>query len=63
MGQEGISNTLQRSKQHVWIIEGKGLAELVRTGFTECRLKMKKCLEQKMGPLPDHRANPILIFQ
>jgi hypothetical protein len=30
---------------------------------TECRLKEKKCMEQRMGPLPDHRVGPNPIFQ
>ncbi len=57
IGDEGISSILHRPKQHIWIIEGKRLAESVRISCTECRLKMEKCMEQRMGPLPDHQAN------
>jgi hypothetical protein len=34
----------------------------VKGHCTECRLKEKKCMEQRMGPLPDHRGNPGTIF-
>jgi hypothetical protein len=30
---------------------------------TECQLKEKKCMEQRMGQLPDHRVGPGPIFQ
>jgi hypothetical protein len=29
----------------------------------ECRLKEKRCMEQRMGPLPDHRVELGTIFQ
>jgi hypothetical protein len=29
----------------------------------ECRLKAKKCMEQRMGPLPDHRVEVGAMFQ
>jgi hypothetical protein len=30
---------------------------------TECQLKEKKCMDQRMGPLPTHRVGPCPIFQ
>ncbi len=59
-GHEGILSTLHRSRKSVWIIHGRPLAESIRMSCTEYRLKEKKCIEQRMGPLLDH---PIPIFQ
>jgi hypothetical protein len=47
----------------VWIINGRALADSIKARCTECRLKEKKCMEQKMGPLPDHRAQVGAMFQ
>jgi hypothetical protein len=49
IGHKGISSTLHRSRQHIWIIEGKRLIESVRMSCMDFRLKMKKCMEQRMG--------------
>ncbi len=55
--------TLHRSRRRVWIINGRALADSIKARCAECRLKEKKCMEQKMGPLPDHRAQVGAIFQ
>jgi hypothetical protein len=34
----------------------RALADSIKARCTECRLKEKRCMEQKMGLLPDHRA-------
>jgi hypothetical protein len=47
----------------VWIINGRALADSIKARCTECRLKEKKCMEQKMGPLPDHRSQIGAMFQ
>jgi hypothetical protein len=47
----------------VWIIHGRLLADAVKSRCTECRLKEKKCIKQKMGPLPDHRVQVGAVFQ
>ncbi len=47
----------------MWIINGRALADPIKARCTECRLKEKKCMEQKMGPLPDHRAQVGAMFQ
>jgi hypothetical protein len=47
----------------VWIIHGRALADSIKARCTECRLKEKKCMEQKMGPLPDHRVQMGAMFQ
>jgi hypothetical protein len=47
----------------VWVTNGRALAESVRFHCTECRLKEKRCMEQRMGPLPDHRVELGAIFQ
>jgi hypothetical protein len=60
---ESIVSTLQRSRRRVWVTNGCALAESVRLQCTECRLKEKKCMEQRMGPLPDHRVEVGAIFQ
>jgi hypothetical protein len=62
-GHEGVITTLHRSRRRVWIINGRALADYVKVRCTECRLKEKKCMEQKMGPLPDHRAQVGAMFQ
>ncbi len=62
-GHEGVITTLHRSRRRVWIINGRALADSIKARCTECRLKEKKCMEQKMGPLPDHRAQVGAMFQ
>jgi hypothetical protein len=62
-GCEGSVSTLHRSRRKVWVINGRSLAESVRSHCAECHLKENKCMEQGMGPLPDHRASPGTIFQ
>jgi hypothetical protein len=47
----------------VWIINRRALADSIKARCAECRLKEKKCMEQKMGPLPDHRAQVGAMFQ
>jgi hypothetical protein len=61
-GHEGILSTFHRSRRSVWIIYGRPLAETIWMSCTECRLKEKKCMVQRMGPLPDHRVGPSPIF-
>ncbi len=66
MGHEGVITTLHRSRRRVWIINGRALADSIKDRCTEkkkCRLKEKKCMEQKMGPLPDHRVQIGAMFQ
>jgi hypothetical protein len=53
-GHEGAVATLHRSRRKVWITNGRVLADSVRARCTECRLKTKKCMEQRRGPLPNH---------
>jgi hypothetical protein len=53
-GHEGVITALHRSRRRVWIINGRALADSIKARCTECRLKEKKCMEKKMGPLPDH---------
>jgi hypothetical protein len=62
-GHEGVITTLHRSRRRVWIINGQALADSVKARCTECRLKEKKCMEQKMGPLLDHRVQVGAMFQ
>jgi hypothetical protein len=62
-GHKGVITTLHCSRRRVWIINGRALADSIKARCTECRLKEKKCMEQKMGPLPDHRAQVGAIFQ
>jgi uncharacterized membrane protein len=62
-GHKGSVSTLHRSCKKVWIVGGRSLAESVKMNCTECRLKEKKCMEQRMGPLPDHRVSLGAIFQ
>jgi hypothetical protein len=62
-GHEGTVSTLHRSRQKVWVTNGRALAESVRFHCTEYRLKEKRCMEQRMGPLPDHRVELGAIFQ
>ncbi len=63
MGHEGVITTLHRSRRRVWIVNGRALADSIKARCTECRLKEKKCVEQKMGPLPDHRVQVGTMFQ
>jgi hypothetical protein len=59
---EGATTTLHRTRKRVWIIHGRLLADTIKARCTECRLKEKKCMEQKMGPLPDHRVQVGAVF-
>jgi hypothetical protein len=63
MAHEGVISTLHRTRKKVWIIHGRALADTIKAKCTECRLKEKKCPEQKMGPLPDHRVQVGTVFQ
>jgi hypothetical protein len=49
-GHEGVITTLHRSRRRVWIINGRALADSIKARCTECRLKEKKCMEQKIDP-------------
>ncbi len=60
---EGVTSTLHRTRKRVWIIHGRALADSIKAKCTECRLKEKKCMGQKMGPLPDHRVQMGAMFQ
>jgi hypothetical protein len=62
-GHEGTVSTLHRSRRKIWVTNERALAKSVRFHCTECRLKEKKCMEQRMGPLPDHRVELGAIFQ
>jgi hypothetical protein len=62
-GHEGVTSTLHRTRKRVWIIHGRALADSIKARCTECRLKEKKCMGQKMGPLPDHRVQVGAMFQ
>jgi hypothetical protein len=59
---EGVISTLHRMRRRVWIINGRALADSIKGRCAECRLK-EKCMEEKMGPLPDHRAQVGAMFQ
>jgi hypothetical protein len=63
MAHEGVISTLHRTRKKVWIIHGRALADTIKAKCTECRLKEKKFMEQKMGPLPDHRVQVGAVFQ
>jgi hypothetical protein len=41
-GHEGTITTLHRSRRRVWIVNGRALADSIRAGCTECRLKAKR---------------------
>jgi hypothetical protein len=60
---EEVVSTLHQTRRKVWIINGRALADSIKAWCTECRLKEKKCMGQKMGPLPDHRAQVGAMFQ
>jgi hypothetical protein len=62
-GHEGTITTLHRSRRRVSIINGQAPADSIGARCTECRLKAKKCMGQKMGPLPDHRVGVGAMFQ
>jgi hypothetical protein len=62
-GHEGSVATLHRSRRKVWVTNERALADTVRSRCTECQLKTKKCMEQRMGPLLDHRVEIGAIFQ
>jgi hypothetical protein len=61
-GHEGQSRPFTGPKE-MWIVNSLSLVETIRTSCTECRLKGKRCMSQRMGPLPNHRVGPCPIFQ
>jgi hypothetical protein len=63
VGHEGAITTLHRSRRRVWIVNGRALADSIGARCTECRLKAKKCMGQKMGPVPNHRVEVGAMFQ
>jgi hypothetical protein len=62
-GHEGTVSSLHGLRRDVWIVSHRSLAETTRTSWTECRLKEKKCMSQRMGPLPNRRVGPGPVFQ
>jgi hypothetical protein len=55
-GHEGVISSLHRFRKDVWVVNGRSLAEAIKSACTECRLKEKRCMNQRMGPLPNHRV-------
>ena len=58
----GQNNAVLRSRKLVWIVKARKLAMKIKNNCFRCRLLYKRCMEQKMGPMPDHRLGPAPIF-
>jgi hypothetical protein len=53
----------ENEEYEVWVINGWALVDSVGARCMECRLKAKKCMEQRMGPLANHRVEVGAMFQ
>jgi hypothetical protein len=59
----GADSMVMRSRSNVWIMAARRLAKQVRDHCFTCRYLAKKCGEQLMGPLPEHRMGPAPVFE
>ena len=58
----GLDRMVLRARKRVWIIQARRIAKHIKNNCYRCRLLYKKCMEQKMGPLPPHRVGPEPVF-
>jgi hypothetical protein len=54
---------VMRSRNQVWIMAARRLAKWIRDHCFTCKYLAKKCGEQLMGPLPEHRMGPAPVFE
>ena len=53
---DATDGTLARSRQHVWVVEGRKLASAICHACLKCRGKKFKMQSQRMGTLPKERV-------
>ena len=58
----GVDRTLQRSRNHVWIIQGRRLASKVVANCFFCKKRNKSLQNQVMAPLHENRIPPSPVF-
>jgi hypothetical protein len=58
----GRDSMVMRSRQTVWIVRAKKLAEKVKSRCFTCKILAKKTEGQVMAPLPAHRMGPAPVF-
>ena len=62
MDHGGVDRTLQRSRNHVWIIQGRRLAKQIVVNCLECKIRNKKLQGQVMAPIHESRLPPSPVF-
>ena len=58
----GQDNMVLRSRKRVWIVKARRMAKVIKENCFRCRLLYKRCMGQKMGPMPAHRVGPAPVF-
>jgi len=58
----GVSGMVLRSRAKVWVVQAGKVAKAIKEHCFRCRYLAKRCGEQLMGPLPNHRVGPAPIF-
>ena len=58
----GVDRTLQRSRNHVWIVHGRRLSKMVVNNCYTCRVANKTAQTQSMGAVHDNRVCPTAVF-
>ena len=58
----GQDNMVLRSRKRAWIVKARRIAKVVKENCFRCKLLYKKTMNQKMGPMPEHRVGPSPVF-
>ena len=62
MDHSGSDRTLMRSRNKVWTLKGRRLAEKIRKDCFKCKLRARNLEKQIMAPLPESRLPPAPVF-
>ena len=54
----GIETTLAKLQSKFWVPQARKLIKAVKSKCVKCRILDKKCLDQRMGNLPEERLKP-----
>ena len=54
----GIETTLAKLQSKFWVPQARKLIKSVKSKCVKCRILDKKCLDQRMGNLPEERLKP-----
>lgn len=62
MDHGGVDRTLQRSRNHVWIVQGRRLAKVIVANCFTCKIRNKQMKDQLMAPVHNSRLPPSPVF-